>query len=138
MRRMFIGGVIVLCAATAADAHDYSTDFLCSVVDATGNQIKYAFANNSANSNGSVGGTYVETGFSKNGRTITSPPGSRPIWIYGMDDAGRAWIYPRATPGWAMYILNPNTTNGQFIANAQLIRNWLKAKNPYFDLVQPP
>ena len=55
--------------------------FLCSVTDNTGNSLVYTFANSTGNADGSAGGTYVETGFVKNGQPVVSPVGRhRPIW----------------------------------------------------------
>jgi hypothetical protein len=45
-------------AITPAVAHDYSSDFVCSVTDNTGNSLVYTFANNTGNADGSAGGTY--------------------------------------------------------------------------------
>ena len=41
-------------------------DLACSIHDVTGNALTYTFGPNSTNANGSLGGTFVETGFDKN------------------------------------------------------------------------
>jgi hypothetical protein len=74
-------------AITPAVAHDYSSDFVCSVTDNTGNSLVYTFANNTGNADGSAGGTYVETGFVKNGQPVVSPVGYRPIWFWAVNGA---------------------------------------------------
>ena len=67
-----------------------------------GNNLVYAFADNSYNANGTFGGTVVETGFDKNGRSTFSQVGRRPIWIYGANQGGGFNLYSREAPGWTI------------------------------------
>jgi len=63
---------MIMAAALAAIATPAlatsATDLVCSITDNRGNALIYTFDGNSHNSDGSLGGTMVETGFSKNGR----------------------------------------------------------------------
>ena len=92
-------------AITPAVAHDYSSDFVCSVTDNTGNHLVYTFANNTGNADGSAGGTYVETGFVKNGQPVVSPVGYRPIWFWAVNGASGV-IASKEAPGWRI-VLDP-------------------------------
>jgi hypothetical protein len=92
-------------AITPAVAHDYSSDFVCSVTDNTGNRLVYTFANNTGNADGSAGGTYVETGFVKNGQPVVSPVGYRPIWFWAVNGASGV-IASKEAPGWRI-VLDP-------------------------------
>ena len=92
MRNALIIAAAALALATPAVAHDYNRDFVCSITHRhRWQQTAYTSANNTSNVDGSFGGTYVETVFSKNGRDVVSPTGSRPIWYFGRSP-NRSWL----------------------------------------------
>jgi hypothetical protein len=90
----------IAAVATPSHAHDYSTDFVCDITDTLGNQLTYSFANNTNNADGSAGGTYVETGFVKNGQPVVSPAGLRPIWYWTVFNNGSGSINSAEAPDW--------------------------------------
>jgi hypothetical protein len=96
-----------------AHAHDYSTDLFCSVTDTTGRQTSWTFANNTSNAAGDLG-TMVETSVGKsNGQTITSAPGTRPIWIEFPNKANGLTLQWRQDPTWMLVLAN-FSTNGNW------------------------
>lgn len=108
---------------TAAEAHDYTRDIVCGMEDVSGNQLTYAFNNNSVNADGSFGGTMVETGFAKNDSFIASQVGARPIWIFSANTAGGMTLYSRAAPGWAIVMGELRSSDGVVSGTAVLAQN---------------
>ena len=76
----------------------------------------YTFGDNTKNIDGSFGGTMVETSFDKDGKTVISKIGHRPIWIF--DGNVRSYnLYSREAPGWQISVIDLNATlihNGRF------------------------
>ena len=106
--------------AEPAFAHDYGSDLMCHITDVSGQVNEYAFANNSANADGSNAGTYVETGYSSSRKGfVSSPSGARPIWIYSTDDRG-IWVQSRNAPAWVILIANVVKHNGVYNGAATL------------------
>jgi hypothetical protein len=99
MYKAMIMAAALAAVATPALATS-ATDLVCSIRDNTGNNLIYTFDGNSQNANGSVGGTMVETGFSKNGRDTFSQVGNRPIWIYEANRLGGILLKSREAYGW--------------------------------------
>ena len=114
MRKLLLAAAAL--AALAAPAR--ASDIVCGIRDAYGNNLVYAFGGNSYNANGTFGGTVVETGFDKNGTSVISRVGQRPIWVYGANRGGGFNLYSRAAPGWAISVLQGGnatlTHNGYF------------------------
>jgi hypothetical protein len=100
-----VAAAALAAVAAPAVAHDYSGDFVCNITDNTGNRLVYTFANNTGNADGSFGGTYVETGFVKNGQPVVSPVGYRPIWFWAANGASGV-IASKEAPGWRI-VLDP-------------------------------
>lgn len=94
---------------------------VCDVYDNQGSRIDYSFVVNSTNADGSLGGTIVETAFSKNGRQVAYPIGKRPIWVW-RPDGSNANFYPRNDPGWALVLQGPQTQNGVMRFPAVLVQ----------------
>ena len=117
---VFAAALII--GATAAHASSWG-DLLCSIKDTGRNNLIYTFGNNTENADGSVGGTFVETGLNKNGTVVTSQPGRRPVWIYTGNTVGGLTLYSRAAPGWSIIIGNINKANGIYRADAMLFNN---------------
>jgi opacity protein-like surface antigen len=89
MRKLLLAAAAL--AALAAPAR--ASDIVCGIRDAYGNNLVYAFGGNSYNANGTFGGTVVETGFDKNGTSVISRVGQRPIWVYGANRGGGFNLY---------------------------------------------
>ena len=103
MNRILTAALAIATLAGVSSAHaTQNTDLFCSVTDTQGSKIIYTFANNSDNADGSVGGTMVETGFSKNGHDVFAPVGGRPIWIVSLNRLGGLTIASRNDAGWAL------------------------------------
>ena len=71
MRKLLLAAAAL--AALAAPAR--ASNIVCGIRDAYGNNLVYAFGDNSYNANGTFGGTVVETGFDKNGTSVISRVG---------------------------------------------------------------
>jgi hypothetical protein len=67
-----------IAAASPASATQWG-DLACSIRDTGGNALAYSFGRNTVNANGSFGGTVVENGFDKNGTSVFTQAGKRPI-----------------------------------------------------------
>jgi hypothetical protein len=91
--------LLLVAFATISIAGAAHAGVVCNVRDTAGNNLTYAFGENSHNGNGSFGGTMVETGFEKNGQMVISEKGVRPIWIYAGNVGGGYDLYSRANPG---------------------------------------
>jgi hypothetical protein len=109
-------------ATVALSAPAYARgDITCSIRDTVGNNLTYAFGDNTFNAKGSFGGTEVETGFDKNGTSVFTEVGRRPIWVYGANTGGGFNLYSRAAPGWAISVVGNGaamlTHNGRFAGN---------------------
>jgi hypothetical protein len=76
-------------------SHDYRTDFICRIPDISGHTNMYAFHTNTRNQDGSAGGTFVETGYERDGHLIAAPAGNRPIWIWS-----GSTLIQRVDPSW--------------------------------------
>jgi hypothetical protein len=98
-------------------------DIFCKVRDSAGNNLTYTFGANTENKNGSIGGTFVETGFAKNGVSQFSAPGQRPIWIFGVNNWGGLTISSRSALGWAIVQGAITDKDGVFGAEAWLYHN---------------
>jgi hypothetical protein len=108
--RKFILLALALLGSTAAHASS-PADLICQVRDTGGNLDIYTFNGNSHNVDGTFGGTVVETGFEKNGKTTMYDAGLRPIWIYS--SAGEfVNIASREAPGWVLTWGNSTAVNG--------------------------
>jgi hypothetical protein len=112
MKTLLIASALV--AATAltpsiAQAHDFGHDVTCRIVDTRGNNLLYSFADNTVNTDGSPGGTVVETTFIKNGTMVASMPGMRPIWMYSRGPYGID-IVQRSDPRWRITYSNGYAT----------------------------
>jgi hypothetical protein len=109
--------LLLVAFATISIAGAAHAGVVCNVRDTAGNNLTYAFGENSHNGNGSFGGTMVETGFEKNGQMVISEKGVRPIWIYAGNVGGGYDLYSRANPGWVLSVTNSAATlghNGRF------------------------
>jgi hypothetical protein len=110
--------IAALVVAAPAVAHDYTNDLFCAVTDNTGRKVAWTFANNSDNADGSIGGTMVQTAFSRNGKFLEGQVGSRPVWIMFANQAGGLTLLPRNDRGWALvisdiYASNSSQTEGK-------------------------
>ena len=76
----------------------HAGELSCRIQDTAGSQMTYIFSPNTAVSSHS--GTFVETGFEKNGRMIISEVGQRPVWIWADDASGGYYLSSIANPGW--------------------------------------
>ena len=110
-------------AFSQAHAHDFTTDLMCQVTGVTGNHSAWSFANNTGTADGSEGGTFVETGYSGNGKEVYSTPGRRPIWVYGANNLGGLTLLSREAPGWSIVmaglVRHPDYVGG----DASLVHN---------------
>jgi hypothetical protein len=61
----------------------------------SGHTNMYAFHTNTRNQEGSAGGTFVETGYERDGHLIAAPAGNRPIWIWS-----GSTLIQRVDPSW--------------------------------------
>ena len=89
-----------LALSGTANSHDFSSDIICAITDTSGKVNGYAFANNTENADGSVGGTMVETRYAGGRITAQSEPGSRPVWVWYGNKAGGMTLESRDAPGW--------------------------------------
>ena len=96
--RMLLAAAVLALASTDANA------LTCHMTDTLGNNLTYAFGPNTHNINGTFGGTLVETGFDKNGRSTFSQVGTRPIWIYQASSNGAFDLISAEAPGWVIHI----------------------------------
>jgi hypothetical protein len=120
MKTLVLAAAIVAMSAPAFAQGDLA----CAMQDNLGNRMIYTFANNSSNADGSLGGTYVETGFVKNNQAeIHYPVGRRPIWIYSANKGGSFTIWSREAPGWGIGLDPITERNGLYHATAALIHN---------------
>jgi hypothetical protein len=115
--------VAITALASPACAHDFGSDLMCKVTGRTGNQSIWSFANNSHNIDGSEGGTFVETGYSGNGRETYSPPGRRPIWIFSPNNFGGFTLLSRDAPGWSIVVFAVRQSDGYLTGEADLTHN---------------
>lgn len=115
--------VAITALVSPASAHDFSGDLMCKVTGRTGNQSVWSFANNSDNANGSTGGTFVETGYSGNGKETYSPVGRRPVWIYGANNVGGFSLASREAPGWAIVVGTIEQRGNYLGGDAVLVHN---------------
>ena len=104
-----------------AMARDYTGDLLCNLTDTRGNRITYGFGNNSHNADGTLGGTFVETGFEKNGALTTYPTGARPVWLYTANQFDALTVVSRNAPSWRVVMGRITENNGILGAPAVLI-----------------
>ena len=102
MRKHVLAAALI--AASSPALASSSTDLICTVKDTANNSLIYTFDGNSRNDDGSFGGTMVETGFDKNGTSVMSAVGKRPVWIYSGNTVGGMTLYSRAAPGWLLVI----------------------------------
>jgi hypothetical protein len=127
MKETVFAALAACALASPAIAHDYSHDLMCSIDDVGGNKLMYTFANNTKNANGSFGGTYVETGFVKNGAPVISARGSRPIWFWDGTPNGANGvsnvISSQSAPGWRLLVGNFDFYKGAVGAKAVLAHN---------------
>lgn len=120
MTRILAAAVSALLAVPAC-AHDYTGDLICKIRDNSGQTNLYAFADNTKNANGTIGGTFVETGYTSTRRSVAAPAGMRPVWIYSANDAGGITIASRADPGWFIVVGRGSQGNGVFGGDAVLM-----------------
>ena len=115
MKKTLFAAVAMLAFVAPALARD---DLICTITDTQGSTLIYGFADNTKNIDGSFGGTMVETGFDKDGKTVISKVGNRPIWVYGGNRSGGFNLYSREAPGWQISVTDLNdatlTHNGRF------------------------
>jgi hypothetical protein len=114
MKTLFATTALVFTLAAPIAAH---ADIGCNIRDTVGNNLTYMFGANSVNSDGSFGGTLVETGFEKNGTMVISERGVRPIWLFNANVAGGYNLHSRAAPGWTLSVFGSRATlthNGRF------------------------
>jgi hypothetical protein len=100
MNRFFAIATVAftLAAPIAANAHDVLS---CTIYDTQGSAMHYVFGENTRNS-------FVETGFSKNGKIVMSEVGVRPVWTvdYNAEGGGRM-LSSQEAPGWRLsYLAN--------------------------------
>jgi hypothetical protein len=100
MKKLVLAAVATL-AVSSAHATQKS-DLLCKLTDTQGSTLLYSFNNNTSNVDGSIGGTFVETGFQKNGHSVFAPVGARPIWIFFANQIGGLTIQSRNDAGWSL------------------------------------
>ena len=115
MNRLLATAAFALALAAPIAAH---ANIVCDMHDTLGNNLTYAFGSNTVNTNGSFGGTMVETAFRKNGTNVISDVGQRPVWVFGGNVSGGYNLYSRAAPGWSLSVLGNGsatlTHNGRF------------------------
>jgi opacity protein-like surface antigen len=113
MKKLVLAAVAAISLSGAAHA-----GVVCDMHDTRGNSLTYAFGSNTVNTNGSFGGTMVETAFRKNGTNVISDVGQRPVWVFGGNVSGGYNLYSRAAPGWSLSVLGNGsatlTHNGRF------------------------
>jgi hypothetical protein len=117
MKKLLLAAVAAISLAAPAHA---AGDIVCSITDTLGNNLIYAFGNNTntvGNTDRNFSGTMVETGFDKNGKSVFSRVGQRPIWIFNGGQNGFS-LYSREAPGWAIAVRRGDvatlTYNGRF------------------------
>jgi hypothetical protein len=115
---------VAMFAAVATPAFASSlTDLGCTIRDTSGTTNYYTFDGNTKNANGTAGGTMVETGYERNGVTVASEVGRRPIWIWNANRSGGVTLWSRQAPGWFIGTSNMTTVNGVWGGPAALYRN---------------
>jgi hypothetical protein len=93
--------IIAVAAATVLTATpSFAGVLTCNIIDTSRNALTWEFGLNTKNKNGSIGGTMVENVFVKNKQIIASMPGSRPIWIWGQNQAGGVLLVQRSDENW--------------------------------------
>jgi hypothetical protein len=100
-----------------------ATDLICTITDSQGSKLYYTFDGNTHNANGTDGGTMVETGFEKNGISVMSEVGQRPIWIWNSNRSNGVTLWSREAPGWFIGTANMRTVNGWWSGRAELYHN---------------
>ncbi len=86
----------------AAPAHATSdTDLMCTVTDTLGNSLIYTFDGNRGDD-----GSMVETGFDKNGKSVFSRVGQRPIWFVHQNSFAGMTLRSDDAPDWALVLKN--------------------------------
>jgi hypothetical protein len=120
-RTLLLAAISAISIANAAKA-----DVACNVTDTQGNRLTYLFGVNTENTNGTFGGTMVETGFEKNGTMTMSEVGIRPIWVFTANQGGGYNLNSRVNPGWTMSVVGYRamlTHNGNFIAGGRCAKS---------------
>jgi hypothetical protein len=104
--------VVAVVGASSAQAEGTGpNDIVCHLVTFVGNhQNYYSFANNTSNGAGNIG-TWVETGYTGDGRTVMSVPGQRPIWAFGYT-GDSTLIVQRSDPSWSITMAHVDPPNG--------------------------
>ena len=93
MLKFLLATTIMFAAVSmTAEAH---AGIICSITDTVGNQLTYVFGPNLNNS-------VVETGFKKNGRTVISEVGNRPVWTITTPGGGVFSYSSQEAPGWVL------------------------------------
>lgn len=123
MKRILAAAALTIAlSAPAAHATEYG-DLLCHLHDIGDNNLYYTFNGNSWNVDNSFGGTMVETGFSKNGKSVISNVGQRPIWTFNENVAHGMNLHSREAPGWTLSLTNIHTVNGMWNSDVTLTKD---------------
>lgn len=117
--------------ATSPALASSPTDLFCSITDTARNALIYSFTGNSKNTNGTDGGTLVETGFEINGKITISPVGRRPIWLFYANGVQGYTYVQRSDPSWSLVAGHLNVQNGLIRADAMLVHAGRFAGNGY-------
>jgi hypothetical protein len=112
----------LLILASTANAHDYSPDLNCRIVDISGKANFYSFTDNTF-ARDRRSGTMVETGYQSNGRTITSEAGNRPIWFFSIDNFNNYTVQSQDAPGWQIILGRSYDNKGIRGAQAWRVHN---------------
>jgi hypothetical protein len=95
-----------LALAGSAEAHDYSADIICRVMETDGQRSAWSFAPNTIGAEGSPVSTFVETSYLGHGKSVVSQAGSRPVWLMTTNPVGGVTLLPRNNPGWSLIVSN--------------------------------
>jgi hypothetical protein len=109
-----------------APAHAWAsspTDLVCNIHDTAGNNLFYTFDGNTKNSDGTLGGTMVETGFEKNDVSTISEVGQRPVWIWSGNKVGGVTLWPQRNQSWLLGLDPWKIKERFYTATAHLFHN---------------
>src|SRR6202050_1367727 len=87
-----------LALAGSAEAHDYSADIICRVMETDGQRSAWSFAPNTIGAEGSPVSTFVETSYLGHGKSVVSQAGSRPVWLMNTKQFGSVTLLTRYVP----------------------------------------
>jgi hypothetical protein len=97
---------VALALAGSAEAHDFSSDIICRVIESDGQRSAWSFAPNTVGVDGSAVSTFVETSYLGHGKTVVSQAGLRPVWVMTPNRMGGVTLLPQSNPGWSLVVSN--------------------------------